>query len=263
MDLILVAHGWHTVRQTSGMTRMQSRATSPPVTKYSITTNAGWMGHSWGFGTTTAYGAVRFAPSQDSTLTAVDFWAVVPDMKYKIKIFDTINQVRTKYTFSNQLGTTQTGTTNESGYYSIPLNTPVQLSSRDDFIVQVKFTTNGSDTHLVPLDYAPAPWHPFWLKIAKFSGESYISQYGTQFEKPSYINISGVGTEGIDIGIRARAGAVTPTAAPTPSPTTAPTPTPTAVPTSTPTPSPPGFEAVFAIASLLAIAYFVRRREKA
>ena len=62
----------------------------------------------------------------------------------------------------------------------------------------------------------------------------------------------------------------TPTAAPTPtpalspSPTLTPTPTPTAAaPTPTPTPTPPGFEAVFAIASLLAIAYFVRKREKA
>ncbi|MEA3342995.1 MAG: PGF-CTERM sorting domain-containing protein [archaeon] len=39
----------------------------------------------------------------------------------------------------------------------------------------------------------------------------------------------------------------------------APTPTPTPKPTATPTPTPPGFEAVFAIAGLLAIAYLVRR----
>jgi len=55
-----------------------------------------------------------------------------------------------------------------------------------------------------------------------------------------------------------------PTSTPTPSPSPALTPTPTAAaPTPTPTPTPSGFEAVFAIASLLAIAYFVRRRERA
>ena len=45
-----------------------------------------------------------------------------------------------------------------------------------------------------------------------------------------------------------------------PAPT--PTPTPTAKPTPTPSPEPPGFEAIFAIAGLLAIAYLVHRRAK-
>ena len=71
---------------------------------------------------------------------------------------------------------------------------------------------------------------------------------------------------------------VTPTPSPSPSPTPTPTPiltptpplpgTPTPTPTLTPTPSPspsptpPGFEAIFAVAGLLAIAYLVLRRRK-
>lgn len=67
----------------------------------------------------------------------------------------------------------------------------------------------------------------------------------------------------------------TPTATPTPTPTKTPTPTPTPVETptkeETPTPAPtktteekkqgPGFEAVFAVAGLLAVAYLLRRRQ--
>jgi len=62
-----------------------------------------------------------------------------------------------------------------------------------------------------------------------------------------------------------------PTVSPTPTPTPSPTPTPTASPvaptTPTPTPSPspsptPGFEAIFAVAGLLAVTYFVLRRKK-
>ncbi|RJS84013.1 PGF-CTERM sorting domain-containing protein, partial [Methanophagales archaeon] len=61
---------------------------------------------------------------------------------------------------------------------------------------------------------------------------------------------------------------------PTPSPTPSPTPTPTATPpipppvtptpspTPSPTPTPPGFEAVFAIAGLLAVAYLVLRKKR-
>jgi PGF-CTERM protein len=56
----------------------------------------------------------------------------------------------------------------------------------------------------------------------------------------------------------------TPTATPTAKPTTppAPTPKPTAEPEPTATPEPPGFEAVFAIAGLLAVAYLVLRRKR-
>ena len=57
---------------------------------------------------------------------------------------------------------------------------------------------------------------------------------------------------------------VEPTAVPTKVPTAEPTATatPTATPTPTPTPTPPGFEAVFAIAGLLAIAYLVLRKRR-
>ncbi|MEA2051266.1 MAG: PGF-CTERM sorting domain-containing protein, partial [Euryarchaeota archaeon] len=60
----------------------------------------------------------------------------------------------------------------------------------------------------------------------------------------------------------------TPTVVETPEPTVAETPTPTVVETpeptvaETPTPTPPGFEVVFAIASLLAVACSVWRRKK-
>jgi hypothetical protein len=156
----------------------------------------GWMWYSTGCGTPTAYGAVRFIPSQDSTLTAVDFWAVDTNMGYEIKIFDTLNTYPTYYTFSNQLGTTQTGTINESGYYSIHLNTPVELVSGDDFIVQVKLTAT-THTYPIPIDRADHISWLNWSSIATSSGESYASCGGSQFEK--------YGTGGIDIGIRARA----------------------------------------------------------
>ena len=150
----------------------------------------GWMRYCIGYGEPTAYGAVRFIPAQDLTLTTVDFWAVDADMKYEIKIFDTINLVGSEYTFCDPLGTTQTGIPNESGYYSIPLDTPVHLTGGNDFIVQVKLTTTGFEYPL-PIDYYLGL---NWDEIAEFSGESYCSVDGLGFEKPD-----------VDIGIRARA----------------------------------------------------------
>ncbi|MBE0516859.1 MAG: PGF-CTERM sorting domain-containing protein [Methanophagales archaeon] len=55
---------------------------------------------------------------------------------------------------------------------------------------------------------------------------------------------------------------VTPTPTPTATPTAPPTVAPSPSPTATPTPKQPGFEAVFAIAGLLAVAYIVLRRRR-
>ncbi|MCW3133689.1 MAG: PGF-CTERM sorting domain-containing protein [Methanophagales archaeon] len=75
-------------------------------------------------------------------------------------------------------------------------------------------------------------------------------------------------TDEATIEITAAVPTPTPVVSPTPTPVVSPTPppvTPTPSPTptpATPTPKPPGFEAVFAIAGLLAIAYLVLRRRK-
>ena len=74
--------------------------------------------------------------------------------------------------------------------------------------------------------------------------------------------ITGTGVQKIEEGVEKAVEAIeevvekiTATPVPTPKPTPVPTPTPE------PTPEPPGFEAIFAIAGLLAVAYLVHRRK--
>ncbi|MBN1455934.1 MAG: hypothetical protein JW945_06770 [Methanomicrobia archaeon] len=160
----------------------------------------GWMGYVKGYGEPTAYGAVRFIPQQALTITAVDFWAIDTNMDYEITIYGTLTAYPKYYTFSDQLGTTQTGTTAEWGYYSIPLETPVPLDAGDDFIIKIKFTT-GRYGYPIPIDYYTGSWPARWSEVATFSGESYMSCDGTNFTKP-YNSYSG---EYFDVGIRARA----------------------------------------------------------
>ena len=76
-------------------------------------------------------------------------------------------------------------------------------------------------------------------------------------------------TDTVTVEITAAVPTPTPVVSPTPTPEVTPTPTPpevtptpTPVETPTPTPTPPGFEAVFAIAGLLAIAYLVLRKRR-
>ena len=158
----------------------------------------GWWGWGWGTGTTpTAYGAARYFVARDSTLTAVDFWTVDVGMNYEIKIWDTRTDLGGgNWGFSNQLGSTQAGMTDEIGYYSVPLNTPVPLTGGNDFIVQVEFTTSTVGYYYpVPIDYCTVTWLPPWSGIATYSDDSYASTTGTTFIKSSPY----------DIGIRARA----------------------------------------------------------
>ena len=160
----------------------------------------GWMGYVMGCGEPTAYSAVRFLPQRAFTLTAVEFWAIDTNMDYEIRIYETVTAHPDYYTFSDQLGTTQTGTTEEWGYYSIPLETPVPLDAGDDVIIQIKFTT-GRYGYPIPIDYYTESWLPPWSEVATFSGESYASCDGAFYTKP-YNSYSG---DYYDVGIRARA----------------------------------------------------------
>ncbi|MCD4846069.1 MAG: right-handed parallel beta-helix repeat-containing protein [Methanosarcinales archaeon] len=165
----------------------------------------GCMKLGYGYGSNTAWGAVRLIPTRDSQLESVDFWTIDVDMSYEISVFDDMSN-DPLYTFSNQLGTTQTGYTNEMGYYSIPLNTPIPLTSGDDFIVQVKFITTTSDTP-IPIDF-PQPVNVVLGEENSDnsidsgervgSGESYVSGNGSEFSKLMIDNNL------TDIGIRAR-----------------------------------------------------------
>ena len=146
----------------------------------------GWR--EWGI--TKSSGAVSFTPTKNLTLTAIDFWTE-SNCNYEISIFDKINdEGNGTYTFTSQLGTSINGTANESGYYSIPLGTPIPLRAGDKFIVQINFSCE-----YIPIEYWRSSWLPDWETHAEFSNKSYYSSDGRNFysAKP------------YDIGIRARA----------------------------------------------------------
>ena len=155
----------------------------------------GWMGYCCGMGTNTAWGAVRFIPAQSGQLRSVDFWAVDDNMQYEIMICDNISE-SSPYTFSNQLGY-QNGTTEEVGYYSVSLSTPITVVKGDDFVVQIKFTTSGYNFP-IPIDFIPPGDEYYSDWDAGGSGESYVSTNGETFTKLS------IGGSLTDIGIRAR-----------------------------------------------------------
>lgn len=99
---------------------------------------AGWV-DDHGYQNPSAWMANIFTSTQDSSLTHVDFWTTSSDAQYEIYVYldgDVLDGL-------DNLATSQSGTCQELGYYSIPLNTPISLTSGQPFTIAVKMTTPG------------------------------------------------------------------------------------------------------------------------
>jgi C1A family cysteine protease len=130
---------------------------------------AGWVNSCGYVGATTAWMANIFTASPAGNLTHVDFYATTAYEHYDIRVYKSgnINSLGTAVTF-------HTGTCgNAPGYYSIPLNTPVELSNGQAFTVVVKMTTNG---YTYPLSYERVVTG---CNPAIQAGKSYISSSGS------------------------------------------------------------------------------------
>ncbi len=130
------------------------------------------------------YGAVRFVPTTNGTLERVEFWAVDDNLLYQIRVYDTrTGSGAGPYTFSGLLSS-QSGSVNKAGYYSVELATKPVITAGNDFTITVRFNTPDFQ-YPVPMD-ASLP----------ISGQSYYSADGT-----TWWNLSLSGNPW-DIGIR-------------------------------------------------------------
>jgi len=143
----------------------------------------GWYSMA-GYSDSEAWGLVRFTPSKDDRLYAVDFWAVDDNLTATIRIYDSFdgNDV------SGLLYGPHTVSCPLAGYYSIELDEPVWVKRGDEFVVVVRFQASGYG-YPVPIDrLAPIE-----------SAKTYISHYGS----PGSWEEVGSG-QGWDIAVRAR-----------------------------------------------------------
>jgi len=111
---------------------------------------AGWVG-SLGYKTgdkTYAWMANVFNMTGSGTLTHVDFWTTSNNASYEINVYrdgDPVDGL-------DNLLTSQSGTAQEAGYYSIALNSSVSVSVGQQYTIAVKMTTPGYDFPL-PAEY--------------------------------------------------------------------------------------------------------------
>ena len=125
-----------------------------------------------GYGNSVAWGANWFVPDQDETLTAVGFYATDSPTQYEIYIYEEFNGSA----FSD-LQTTQTGTVPHPGWYTVQLDTSVDLLEGDGFGVVMKYTTDDYG-YPVPLETDI----PGYSSSATASpGQSYFSSSGASW----------------------------------------------------------------------------------
>lgn len=145
-----------------------------------------------GCGTPSAWMANIFTSTQDGSLTHVDFWTTSNNAEYEIyvyldgDIFDGLND----------LTTSQMGTCQEFGYYSIPLTSPVSLTSGQPFTIAVKMTTPGYNW--------PLPIEAMWVQGATTFANPPI-QFGVSYARCGDVGAwEELGTYGWNACLRAR-----------------------------------------------------------
>jgi C1A family cysteine protease len=107
----------------------------------------GWTG-SVGYNDPEAWGLVRFTPTRDEAIQAVDFWAVDHNMTANIYIYDNFDGSA----LTNLLYGPHSVTCDYSGYYSVDLTSPVWVNGGDEFVVVIQFFTTSGYGFPVPKD---------------------------------------------------------------------------------------------------------------
>jgi C1A family cysteine protease len=145
-------------------------STSPYMTNHQYDP-LGWI-TSGGYGTTTAWAANIFIATANEQLTAVGLYAGADTTSYIIYIYDNFDGS----TFSGLLGSVS-GTLTNSGYHTIPLASPINLTIGNDFSIVVKFTTPGYN-YPIPLEKDFAGYSS---GATASPGQSYVSPDGATF----------------------------------------------------------------------------------
>ena len=112
---------------------------------------AGWN-ESWGYGTTTAWGLVRFTPTSSSWATNIEFWTTDTTTDVDLYIYDSFDGIAP----SGLLYSRENLAFNEAGYHSVAIHPALSLQEANDVFVVVKLT-NYAYNYPIAVDSHGAP----------------------------------------------------------------------------------------------------------
>ncbi len=156
-----------------------------------MTGSAGWGdGDDWG--------ANKFVAQSDGNIKAVGFYSSASGMSYEIRIYDNMNGTA----LETQLGSTQTGSVQYRGYYTVPLDTEIPITNGNDFFVAVRFNTTTGTTNNYPVP-VESPITNYSSSATASAGEGYASSTGSSY---SDITTWGAGFTDSSVCIKAFTG---------------------------------------------------------
>lgn len=132
----------------------------------------GWVGR-LGFGQDSAYFSNVYTVEGNETLEAVGFYATGKDTEYEISIVENFTDTGS---FSNQTFL-QKGYMANAGYYTVPLEKPIEVQAGQRVAVIIKIKTPNS-VHPIAIEYAA---DKTTKDVVLDDGEGYISMYGNRW----------------------------------------------------------------------------------
>lgn len=181
----------------------------------------GWVS-SYGYGSTTAWGANVFPAEASENLAAVSFYTPSSGSSFQVDVYTGVGSSPV----SGTLRSRTTGTFPYPGYHTVTLASPVSLTAGQKFSVVLRVTSPGTNYPIA----MELPISGYSSKATGSAGQSFMSSSGS-----SWTDITTWRTNS-NICIKAFTTGTNP--APTLTPTSTPTPLPTTPPTAVPTPSP-------------------------
>ncbi|MGE5341752.1 MAG: lectin like domain-containing protein [Candidatus Omnitrophota bacterium] len=122
-------------------------------------------------GSTTAWGANIFTAEENTDIRAVGFYLTDANAQYEIYVYKGVTAGEPR---SGTLSATQTGSQTYPGFYTVLLDSPVNVASGQTFSVVIKFT-NSSNAYPIAVE---TPINEYSSKATANSGESFFSVAG-------------------------------------------------------------------------------------
>jgi C1A family cysteine protease len=110
------------------------------------------------------YGLVKFVASGLQTITKIATWIPQSNSTVDFYVYDDFNGT----TLSNQLGSLTGQSCTYAGYYTFDLPTPINISSGNDFYVEVKYSTaNPQPVYPLPMETASSGYSAPTIETGK------------------------------------------------------------------------------------------------
>ncbi|MDP1746058.1 MAG: C1 family peptidase [Bacteroidota bacterium] len=148
----IIKNSWGTSWGQSGFfyisyndTKATSDATYyPGRVDYDVNSKISYYDHlgmttSMGFGSSTAYGMVKYVPAGNEQLTKIGTWVAGSNATVTIEVYNTLSGT----TLSALLGSIPAKTCALPGYYTFDLNSAISVSAGNDYFIKIKYTTPG------------------------------------------------------------------------------------------------------------------------